>query len=199
MFYPRVSFIKTYEEKNLKNDDRKSFLFLREFGGEKCEIWIFNDGKSSSILFQRVWWLKIDCTLFPSPPNWIKTFKLNSLQTSPFLEKFLRSKGMKLFDRKVLWQIKSHLFLLGSREKNFNGNPMNPICLEIFCWLQNDSFGPERSVLCGHSWLEELIQKQNIFPGTLPLNVTFKLPVSEISEIDDHKSVRFTTSLHSFL
>ena len=115
---------------------------MREFGGEKCEIWIFHDGKSSSILFQRVWWLKIDCTLFPSPPNWIKTFKLNSLQTSPFLEKFLRSKGMKLFDRKVLWQIKSHLFLLGSREKNFNGNPMNPICLEIFCWLQNDSFKP---------------------------------------------------------
>ena len=25
--------------------------------------------------------------------------------------------------------------------------------------------------------------------GSLPLNVTFKLPVSEISEIDDHKSV----------
>ena len=38
-----------------------------------------------------------------------------------------------------------------------------------------------------------------IFPGTLPLNVTFKLPVSEISEIDDHKSVGFTISLHSFL
>ena len=28
--------------------------------------------------------------------------------------------------------------------------------------------------------------------GSLPLNVTFKLPVSEISEIDDHKSVRST-------
>ena len=28
--------------------------------------------------------------------------------------------------------------------------------------------------------------------GNLPLNVTFKLPVSEISEIDDHKSVRST-------
>ena len=95
---------------------------MREFGGEKCEIWIFHVGKSSSILFQRVWWLKIDCTLFLSPPNWIKTFKLNSLQTSPFLEKFLRSKGMKLFDRKVLWQIESqgkggHLFLLGCWKK----------------------------------------------------------------------------------
>ena len=119
---PPCEFYQNLGIKKIKIDDRMSFLFLREFGGSKCEIWIFHDGKSSSILFQRVWWLKIDCTLFLSPPNWIKTFKLNSLQTSPFLEKFLRSKGMKLFDRKVLWQIESqgkggHLFLLGCWKK----------------------------------------------------------------------------------
>ena len=90
-------------------------------------------------------------------------------------------------------------FYWAVEEKKVNSNLMNPICIEISSWLQNDSFGPERSVLCDHSWLEEWVQKQNIFPGTLPLNVTFKLPVSEISEIDDHKSVGFTISLHSFL
>ena len=105
----------------------------------------------------------------------------------------------KSFDKSKAKAKEVICFYWAVEEKKVNSNLMNPICIEISSWLQNDSFGPERSVLCGHSWLEELIKKQIMFPGTLPLNVTFKLPVSEISEIDDHKSVGFTISLHSFL
>ena len=107
---------------------------------------------------------------------------------------------MKLFDRKVLWQIESqgkggHLFLLGCWKKGqqqFNEPNLYRNFLLVTKWLF-------RARKVGPLWPQLIGGIDLIFPGTLPLNVTFKLPVSEISEIDDHKSVGFTISLHSFL
>ena len=44
---------------------------------------------------------------------------------------------------------------------------------------------------CSRSSREVYKSKIYIFSAPTPLEVFFKLPVSEISEIDDHKSVKF--------